>query len=588
MNRILTLLFISLLFCFSVNSVAFPFGNNVDADFTAQADSNEIELGETLRLTITLTAQALSGMPDFSVLKQDFDILEGPNQQNVFRSTNGKSDSKTTWQLTLQPKSVGALVIPPIQYKNLKTDPIVINVKKQTTAKRSKNDQIFYEATLDHDQVYVQSQLILTLRLYTEVSLLDNKFGEVNIPGAIIQQLGDPRTFTVQRGNRNYKVAEVKFAVFPQASGELKIPPMNFDAVVELQGTQDQFFMFGGPDTKRLLLKSEELIVKVAPKPQSYPANAVWLPAKKLELTEHWSGDTDKAKVGEPLTRTLAINALGQPSSALPNFQIEKNDAYKIYPDKAQTEDKNTAQGVEGMHKEALAIVPTTSGAITLPATKFYWWNTETDKLEVAELHSKTLMVSGDASTKPSNTPVTPPSSSVETETRSELPLPNLVVTPQPPSRIILWQIASGIFALLWVITLMLYLKARKNNALENRPIEEDPNAKVQKQIVTLKHLREDAIAACHRHHAAGARDAIIKYVAALLPGQKIHSLGDIKRHVADAGVVSSIDELETILYKKDNQEWDGATLAKAIGQLKLAKVNKALPKPILEALYPV
>ncbi|HET8707955.1 MAG TPA: hypothetical protein VFM46_16750, partial [Pseudomonadales bacterium] len=426
-----------------------------------------------------------------------------------------------------------------------------------------------------------------TLRLYMEINLLDTKLGDVNIPNAIIKSLGDPRVFSLQRGTHNYKVAEVKFAVFPQKSGELKIPPMTFEAVVEVPGTQDQFFMFGGPDTKHIVLKSEELTVQVKPKPQNYPANAPWLPARQLELSENWSGDTNNAKVGEPLTRTLTINASGQLASALPNVETGKTNGYKIYPDKPQTDEKSGAQGIESTHKEALAVVPTNSGAITLPATKIYWWNTETDKLEIAELHSKTLMVGGATNAAP--TTITPPPSPAEAE-QAVAPTPE--PTPLPVSaqndHVRIWQAACATLALLWMATIGLYLHARK--AKWNAPASEgeDPNAKLQKQIVTLKHLREQAISACHHHQPQTARDSVVKYFAALTPKHNIHSLGDIKRHVADAGIVSCIDELESILYKDDTATWDGNNLAKALGQLKLTKVDKHFPKPLLDALYPI
>jgi len=573
--------------CFSLMAQAFPFGDDKNPPaFTAETNTSEVELGESFRLTVVMDGQTLSGTPDFTGLKQDFDILSGPNQQRIYQSTNGNTISKTIWQLTLQPKSVGALVIPPIQFKNAKTDPIVINVKAATTSAPS--DPIFYEATVDRDEVYVQAQLILTLRLYIEVNLLDNKFGEVNIPDAILKQLDDPRAFSVQRGTRHYNVVEVKFAVFPQKSGELKIPSMAFEAIVEIPGTQDQFLMFGGPDTKRVVLRSQELTVKVRPKPQNYPDNAQWLPAKQVELKENWTGNPNKVKVGEPITRTITLSAIGQLSSALPRFEIENAKGYKIYPDKPQSTDANTSQGVTGSQKEALAIVPNAGGAITLPATKLYWWNTETDKLEVAELHSKTLMVEGGAPVASPAT-VTPPPSPAELEQAAPTPAPaSPELATLGSAEVKRWQAAAAVLGLLWLATLALYfLRARKPAPQANSSVEQDAAANVQKQIVTVKHLREQAIAACHHHQALTARDAIIKYFAALLPGKQIHSLGDIKRQVADAGVVSCIDELEKILYKDTDESWDGTSLANALSQLKLTKVNKSLPAPLLQALYP-
>ena len=73
----------------------------------------------------------------------------------------------TTWTLTLRPKLSGKLKIPSISFRGEKTDEITVDVRNANNSKIfNPGDQIiFTETEVDNKSVYVNQQIILTIRL---------------------------------------------------------------------------------------------------------------------------------------------------------------------------------------------------------------------------------------------------------------------------------------------------------------------------------------------------------------------------------------------------------------------------------------
>ena len=92
--------------------------------FESSVDRSQIGEGESLVLTVRYNSNTLTGNPDFSPLKQQFDII---NQQrkSSFQFINGQSESWTVWTLALIPKRIGNLVT--VSYTHL-TLPTIYSV----------------------------------------------------------------------------------------------------------------------------------------------------------------------------------------------------------------------------------------------------------------------------------------------------------------------------------------------------------------------------------------------------------------------------------------------------------------------------
>jgi hypothetical protein len=270
---------------------------------------------------------------------------------------------------------------------------------------------VFIDVSLDQESVYVQAQALLTLRIYHSVSLYDDSsLTPLQIPDARIEQLGESRTYEKVINGLRHGVIELRYAIYPQHSGELKIPPQMFSAtLVDAQPSQDSTSL--GPKQGKLMrLSSVEIPLTVKAKPADYPADAPWLPARSLSLSESWSPEPDRSQVGDSLTRSLTVKAEGLSSAQLPPLPATEVNGLRRYPDQPVLSNQNGERGVIGSREEREALVPNRSGPIELPAVEVVWWNTFEDHLERTSLPARTLQVANNPSLTvdtPASTPVT-------------------------------------------------------------------------------------------------------------------------------------------------------------------------------------
>ena len=359
------------------------------AELTSKVNRTVLDSNETLQLRVRLDAQAFTSEPDFTPLQTDFEILSNSRQQQ-YSSVNGKAVSYTDWNLTLLPKRTGIILIPSLKYKRDISNAVEVTVRAATTSgsAASGKQPIYTKTLVDKPAVYIQEQIILTHRLYTSVQLRDYSLSELDIPGAIVQRLGDSQFQKVING-RNYLVLEVRYAIFPQSSGKLDIPPLRFGAYETASRSQFGSFSSRG---NRVFRDTDPKRIDIMARPAHVPANE-WMPSSKVELSEQWSGDLDSLIVGEPITRTIRINAQGLTGAQILPLPIIESPNYKVYPDQPQLEEQAIADGVLGTRTESLALVPNQAGELVIPAIEMRWWDTKNQRMQTASLPATKVQV---------------------------------------------------------------------------------------------------------------------------------------------------------------------------------------------------
>ena len=359
------------------------------AELTSKVNRTVLDSNETLQLRVRLDAQAFTSEPDFTPLQTDFEILSNSRQQQ-YSSVNGKAVSYTDWNLILLPKRTGIILIPSLKYKREISNAVEVTVRAATTSgsAASGKQPIYTETLVDKSAVYIQEQIILTHRLYTSVQLRDYSLSELDIPGAIVQRLGDSQFQKVING-RNYLVLEVRYAIFPQSSGKLDIPPLHFGAYETASRSQFGSFSSRG---NRVFRDTDAKRIDIMARPAHVPANE-WMPSSKVELSEQWSGDLDSLIVGEPITRTIRINAQGLTGAQILPLPIIESPNYKVYPDQPQLEEQAIGDGVLGTRTESLALVPNRAGELVIPAIEMRWWDTKNQRMQTASLPATKVQV---------------------------------------------------------------------------------------------------------------------------------------------------------------------------------------------------
>lgn len=404
MSRAHTLL-ISLMLCFTALSVQ----TAQAAELVASVDRARLNSGETVELTLESDDPTLFGKPDLTALDADFTV-QGTRQLNHLTTLNGNSQATTRWIITLLPKQSGTVVIPSLQLGALKSQPIALQVVQGETQESSATlAPVFIDASLDQESVYVQAQAVLTLRIYHSVSLFDDSnLTPLLIPDARIEKLGDSRTYEKLINGIRHGVIEIRYAIYPQHSGDLLIPAQVFSATLvqeahapssaDAQG-QTQNLNPSTPKPGKLVhVSSAEIPLTVKAKPAAYPADTPWLPARSLSLSEGWNPEPDHALVGDSLTRSLTLKAEGLSSAQLPPLPTTDVSGLRRYPDQPKLVNLASERGLIGSREEHEALVPTRTGAIDLPAVNVVWWNTHEDHLEHSSLPARTLQVANNPS----------------------------------------------------------------------------------------------------------------------------------------------------------------------------------------------
>ena len=307
---------------------------------TAYVDRNPIQLEETVQFVVQVKGGNSGGAPDLSALEHDFDVL-GTSENTQTSIINGRSNTVTQWVSTLAPKHAGAITIHPIQVGTDFSAPLTLTVLQTgQPGQGNKARDLFIDIHVEPKDPYVQSQVTYTVKLYHAVPIREGRLEEPNSPDTLVQKLGEDRSYETILDGRRYQVIERQYAVFPQKSGEITIPPLTFTGQVPDQRSRRSLFddmrgnrprMFGTDPidalfqtTRAVRARSQAVSLKVRPMPSSF-TGGYWLPAEEVVLQETWAPeemDQHALRIGDPITRTITMVAKGVTGSELPDIPV--------------------------------------------------------------------------------------------------------------------------------------------------------------------------------------------------------------------------------------------------------------------------
>ena len=370
-----------------ISAVLFAFAVFATQAFAQQielsVDRNELARGETLTLTIRVYDQRQGMQLDLTPLTQDFDVL-GTRTSSQIRSINGVTESWTDYVITLFPEKEGELSIPALSILNKTTDPISINVVNAGPRSNQGGDDLYLEIEVNKDSVYVQEQLLFTVRLFYTINGIRNPvFTELEMEDTVTQLIGSPNQYERLIDGERFGVYEKRYVIFPQRSGPLQIPDILFRGEVT-DGSSN--FVFRNMNTRRVTAFIEGITIEVKERPASLPRGEGWLPVTGLTLEETWSGDLGALKVGDSVVRTLILRAEGLDGAVLPPFSPENVQGLNLYPDPADISRTFVDGSIVGTRIETSTYVALEAGVIEVPALDIAWWDVNSDSARTTSL----------------------------------------------------------------------------------------------------------------------------------------------------------------------------------------------------------
>lgn len=515
------------------------------AGVTAKLDRTSAVVGETVTLVLETddTNQGLD--TDFSVLNADFDVLNRRSETQM-SFVNGAQTASVRLVLTLEPKHEGELRIPALKFPGgISSNPLVLKVTAAPALAPGEAEPVFIEVSVEPETgpYYVLSQISLTVRIFYQANLTEAAINPPSPSQASVRLL-DEIPYQSDRNGERYRVLERRYAIFPERSGTLTIPPMQLSGRL-IERPSDRLWQ---PTVRgrRVQVESEPVTLEISPKPASYTGD-FWLPARRITISQQISDNKD-LHVGEPITRTVILDAVGLEENMLEEpVWPEMGDA-RIYPDQPQGISRDDGEWVLGHKEFRYAIVPEQAGDLRLPSLRLDWWDTVRNEQRTEMLPGHTVKV------LPSelNTSVSlPPQGVVDTP----------AATPGAPGPVtavsgdaILWKSGTALFAVLWLLTLVLYFRRTAGGAVP--AVHEGYSSPAEKEL--LKDFRQ----ACQANNASSARSRLAQWIRNYAPQALRGSMRDFGAACSDTALQSSIAELDACGFSdKAAGEWKGESL---------------------------
>lgn len=509
------------------------------ARITAEVDRTNIAMGETLRLTLTADAGERPDQISLDQLEIDFEILQRSSSTSA-RLIGGEQNITRTLEIELSPLREGVLTIPAFNTGGRRTTPTAIKVSPEPEFALAE-ELVTFDATVDNTEVYVQAQVILTITLQQAINLDNRAVSDVDIPDTYQEPL-EQKSFQRRSGGRLWQVTELRYALFPQKSGDLLIPAIAFSGRELLPGRS----LLGARLGRRIAIKSDPINIRVKPVPATFPGD-VWLPAQQLSLTSRWSAAPEQLSTGDSTTRTLEITAQGLQGSQLPPVTSLGGTGglkgLRFYPDKETIEQREIPLGLEGYRLQSEALVSSEAGNWTLPERTIPWWNTETDTLEFARLPEERIRVTDLLAPKDSaNSDIATTPVLTEGTTVSRRLWQMSAATG--------WLLAAILGALLWL---------RRRDAKANPPHgQADIDAQKTQHLMSVRK-------ACSTNDPVAARLAVLTWGHKRFDDSSPNTLNEIAARVG-GDLAVELRAIDTLLFSKEsNPSWQGAKLFKLL-----------------------
>lgn len=517
------------------------------AGLRAYVDRNPVGLDQSFTLTLE-SSEDLGGSPDLSALRQDFQVL-GQSKSTSIQFINGNTSRKTQWQISLMARHSGRLRIPPIRVGGEQSAPLTLTVTASSQAQAApQRGDLFLQVSATPRSVYPQQQIIFTVRLFSAVNLANGAtLSAPKLRGgadAVVEKLGKDHDYQTVRNGMGYDVVERRYAIYPQKSGRFEIAPVVFNGDIVQSG--GGFFGFGvlNPNTHHRRIRSRATAISVKPIPAAFHGSQ-WLPAHDLELAEHWSRTPPTFTVGQPITRTLALMADGLTAAQLPPFGGGSIAGLKQYPDQAMLKDTKDRNGVTGIRTEKTAFIPTRAGSVTLPSIAIPWWNTATNKMEVARLPSRTIKV---AAAPGAGAPkrLTAPAPSPAQGTLTAAPIRRTAL-PSPADAHGRWQWIALVLAIAWIGTLTLWWWRSRRRTSSRAPAVggDEPLRRLERELRT----------ACLANDAPRTKTALLTWARRRWPDRPPVNLIALARR-CEPELADALVSLDRALYAPGRTTW--------------------------------
>lgn len=533
------------------------------SQLTAQLDKNPALRGESVTLQVTADARLPADAINFRVLEADFTVML-PSVSTSSQVINGQASQSTRWNVVLLPKKTGNLNIPAFSVQGLSTEPLTLEVLDEAPANRGQNQELFLQASIDQQELYVQQLAYYQVTIYFNGDLQRGSLSEPQLEGASISQVGQDAEGTELVNGIRYRTITRRYAITPQRSGNFSISPPTFNGeMVDRDSARYNYFA----RTKTVVAQGQPLDISVNAIPANFPGS--WLVAGLVTLTEEWTPELSELKQGEPVTRTITLSAVDVAENQLPELNQQFPDGLRLYQEQPQSKSAERNGRLVAQKIFTSAVVANKAGELELPEVRLPWWNSQTNQLDYATLPARTLKVAG----APEASITAPASPATITAGNKAVASVSTGINATSPWT---WNYLSSVLLALWlcssVVLLLLWQRSKHNEPAATAP------SRVRFNVSKLQQ-------ACQQNDARAAKAELLRFAHQQLD-QRLSALTPLSKLINDTALSHEIMQLNQALYGAAPSGWQGQALWQCWQQYRKNQPEDATAVT-LKPLYP-
>ena len=270
------------------------------------------------------------------------------------------------------------------------------NAAQPATSGNIDSKSLFARASISKSNPYQGEQVILTYKIYTQVSLsqyqIDKLPGNKGFWSEDLTRDGNVKTYEETVDGRRYMVAEIRRgALFAQENGKLTIQPLDLDVLALVQrqrqrtGTLWDLFddpFFNPTQAVEKHLRTNSLNINVKPLPQAPDGFTGAVGSFEVKgAADPVSGQTNTVEVraNEAITYRLTVTGSGN-LMLIDAPQIKFPQVFEVYDPQVSDKLSRTSGGVSGSRTFEWVLIPRTQGNYEIPAVDFHYFDPATGR----------------------------------------------------------------------------------------------------------------------------------------------------------------------------------------------------------------
>ena len=184
---------------------------------------------------------------------------------------------------------------------------------------------------------YVQSEFVLRIQLVSAFAFEALNFQPPKIANAKVVRILTPRTKAVSTYAGSGFIFETAYAIFPDRAGELIIPALVAEGVIEPKPGEPAPFR-----TETL-----EQRIEIRDVPAEFQGDW-WVVTPRIQFEEVWSKPPEGAEVGDILRREVTLTAYGVAAERLPDLQLTGSEGVVVSDHGGDRETMRSTDGLIG------------------------------------------------------------------------------------------------------------------------------------------------------------------------------------------------------------------------------------------------